>query len=862
MDIRRAAVIFDDSARPETTGGYCLRALEELVEVVHLRPGDLDAFDPCGVDLFLAVNDGLDYPIPNALRPRAWWAIDTHLEFDRCLARARGCDLVFAAQRNGAERLRAAGANSAEWLPLACDPEIHRPHDVPLAYDVAFVGHDFPGPRGELSALIRRRRPASFFGQAYFDDLARVYSAARVAFNRSVKDDVNMRVFEAMACGPLLLTNDLAENGQAEFLRDGVHLATYRDAEELLDKLDFYLGRDALRTRIAAAGRAEVVARHTYRRRMERLLGDAARASARTSVAAAAAVSAPVADRARSYFEHERPELLALVPREARDVLEIGCGAGRLGAALKARQAVRVVGVELDREAARTAESRLDRVLVGDVETLEPDFPAAAFDAVVCGDILEHLVEPERLLRRVRGWLRPGGRLVASLPNVRHHQVVAGLLRGDWTYEPAGLLDRDHVRFFARRDIEDLVAAAGFALLGLRSIPGPGFDEWERAGRPGEVRAGRLQFGGLDPAEAEEFYVYQYLVEAEPAPDDRLAEPPAILSFPTAAVPATPASPRPALSHAAPARSPRPLRILYLGHFGRSWSTEAYVAVALARLGHDVVKLHESLMPSPEHVLAILGRGGFDALLFAKGRIAARTPAECLAPSGEAIAEVLRRSPVPGYTWYFDRAYRYPEEPSREAWMRRVAPLCRVAFVHDGALAATDWARWHVLRSGVCADTVQPTHVPEADRVDVGFLGQVYGGRRDELARIERRFPVRVVEGVHGADLGPTIRRHRIILGPRHPRLAHYWSDRVYVVLGHGGFFLAPEVEGMRDEGFEPGVHYAPLGDDPVADVRSWLDRPAERERIAAAGRSLVLGRFTFEHRAVELARVIAETLP
>src|SRR5262249_30314497 len=127
------------------------------------------------------------------------------------------------------------------------------------------------------------------------------------------------------------------------------------------------------------------------------------------------------------YFEFARPELLALVPRSARTVLDIGCGAGRLGEAIKARQPAEGTGVEMNERAARVAQSRLDRVVVGNVEG-EVDFPPGSFDAVVCGDVLEHLLDPEGLLRRIRKWLRSDGRLVASIPNVRHHSVVASLL--------------------------------------------------------------------------------------------------------------------------------------------------------------------------------------------------------------------------------------------------------------------------------------------------------------------------------------------------------------------------------------------------------------------------------------------------
>lgn len=511
MDIRRVALIFDHKARPETTGVYCRRALGGLVEVEHFLPGETSRIPRTGFDLYLNVDDGLQYHLPTDLCPRAWWAIDTHLNFPWCLEKARGFDLVFATQRDGADRLRAEGVASAAWLPLACDPEFHRPHDVPKRYDVAFVGNVFPGPRADLLALVRRRFRDTFVGNAYFEDMARAYSAARTVFNRSLANDVNMRVFEALACGSLLVTNDLADNGQEELFRDGAHLATYRDPDELLDKVAFYLAREPARERVAAAGREEALAKHTYARRMERLLRAAEAGLSKSTASVPASFAADHRDG--SYFGHARPELLELIPRSARTVLDVGCGAGRLGEALKARQGAEVVGIELDGHAAGLARGRLDRVLVGDVELTEPDLAPRSFDAVVCGDVLEHLRDPDRLLRHVRGWLRPDGRVVASVPNVRHHSVVLSLLEGNWTYESAGLLDRTHLRFFTRREVEKLFFRAGFAVERLGSVGGPGGGQ-----AASRTRVGRLDLDGLTDAEVEEFHAYQYLVTARPDP--------------------------------------------------------------------------------------------------------------------------------------------------------------------------------------------------------------------------------------------------------------------------------------------------------------------------------------------------------
>ncbi len=214
------------------------------------------------------------------------------------------------------------------------------------------------------------------------------------------------------------------------------------------------------------------------------------------------------------YFGLVRPEVLALVPMTARRVLDIGCGAAGLGAAIKARQGAEVVGIEADEGAAAVARGRIDEVLVGDVERLAPEFPPGSFDAIVCADVLEHLREPERILRMARDWLAPDGRLIASVPNVRHHSVVRSLLEGNWTYEPAGLLDRTHLRFFTRRELEKLFHRAGFVVDELRWVGSPADDPDER--RPGEVRSGRLQVVGLGDAEADEFFAYQYLAVARP----------------------------------------------------------------------------------------------------------------------------------------------------------------------------------------------------------------------------------------------------------------------------------------------------------------------------------------------------------
>jgi UDP-N-acetylglucosamine 2-epimerase len=530
--IKRVAVVFDDERRPETTGAYCLRALRRLVTVEHFRPAALERIDANAFDLFLQVDDGLDYRIPHRLSPSAYWAIDTHVDFDLALRKSRERDYIFAAQKDGAERLRQV-LGRAEWLPLACDPEIHRPHRIEKRHDICFVGNVIPGPRTDLLRLLQQRYEDIDIRRCYFDEMARAFSAAKIIFNRSVSNDVNMRVFEAMACGSLLITNDLRNNGQDDLFGPGLHLVTYETPEELCDKIDFYLADEVARERIAAQGAAEVATHHTYRHRMQAVLTAIERGNAIAvpgiNLETPAALSgchhsnghsttgaqhACSGAHDSSYFEFDRPEIVDLVPAAARRILDIGCGAGVVGAAIRARQPAVVWGIERDAGAAEVARTRLDEVFVGDIEQLEMPPDTAPFDCVVCADIIEHLFRPLATLRKIRTWLAAEGKLIASIPNIRHHSIISGLLEGNWTYESAGLLDRTHVRFFMKSSIERLFQEAGFTITRWGHTSLGELESWERQGRPANVQVGQVRLEGASPEDTSEFFIYQHLVVA------------------------------------------------------------------------------------------------------------------------------------------------------------------------------------------------------------------------------------------------------------------------------------------------------------------------------------------------------------
>lgn len=154
-----------------------------------------------------------------------------------------------------------------------------------------------------------------------------------------------------------------------------------------------------------------------------------------------------------SYFGELRPEIIQMVPVDAKSILDVGCGYGVLGQALKNREARYVCGIDLSSQAVNEARKVLDVVVKGDVETMVLPFDHGQFDCIICADVLEHLIEPWTVLSMLKQYLSPGGCIVASIPNVGFHRVVRGLVKGHWNYTGSGVLDKTHLRFFTLESI-------------------------------------------------------------------------------------------------------------------------------------------------------------------------------------------------------------------------------------------------------------------------------------------------------------------------------------------------------------------------------------------------------------------------
>lgn len=155
-------------------------------------------------------------------------------------------------------------------------------------------------------------------------------------------------------------------------------------------------------------------------------------------------------------------------------VLDVGCSSGYLSEPLSQRGNT-LVGIELDPGAAHEAERFCERVLVGDLETMELPLEPASFDVVLCGDVIEHLRDPGAALARLRPFLKPGGTLVVSTPNIANWAMRLALLGGRWRYTDRGFLDRTHTHLFTRRTLVETIERAGYRVDRVDfSVPVPG----------------------------------------------------------------------------------------------------------------------------------------------------------------------------------------------------------------------------------------------------------------------------------------------------------------------------------------------------------------------------------------------------
>ena len=200
---------------------------------------------------------------------------------------------------------------------------------------------------------------------------------------------------------------------------------------------------------------------------------------------------------------------------EGRRVLELGTAAGVMSKEFHGR-GCRVVGIEYDAALADEARQWCEAMHVADLEQFDfATLPGAGeFDVVIAADVLEHLRNPDEVLRRLRAVVPAGCELLLSIPHVGYAGLQAALHLGRFDYREKGLLDRTHVRFFTRRSIDWLLLETGWLAVEWRAnrVPMHHSEYAEEWFTLDERRRS-------DYAASRDADVYQFLVRAVPATD-------------------------------------------------------------------------------------------------------------------------------------------------------------------------------------------------------------------------------------------------------------------------------------------------------------------------------------------------------
>ena len=220
---------------------------------------------PKEYNIYFYVDDGSHYVIyPNNNVLKILYLIDTHMGFDWDRYLIRFADVVFCAQKNAVISIQEINPN-VYWLPLGCDPKVHYKAGCKKKYDVGFVGGVADQKRAVILEEIKKRYPNSYIGKAGKNQIGEIYSSSKIVINTAINNDINMRFFEALCSGALLLTDQISNNGLEDLFAETKKpfCMLYKDVRDLCDKIAYYLEHAQEREEIATRGRA-FAQKHTY----------------------------------------------------------------------------------------------------------------------------------------------------------------------------------------------------------------------------------------------------------------------------------------------------------------------------------------------------------------------------------------------------------------------------------------------------------------------------------------------------------------------------------------------------------------------------------------------------------------------
>jgi 2-polyprenyl-3-methyl-5-hydroxy-6-metoxy-1,4-benzoquinol methylase len=166
-----------------------------------------------------------------------------------------------------------------------------------------------------------------------------------------------------------------------------------------------------------------------------------------------------------NYYTLARPEIASVVPKDIKTILDIGTGEGYFLKLVKEQKGCETWGIEVNTAAAEVAKNHADRIISGKIEDVLHSIPDGYFDCITFNDVLEHMVEPSDILKMIKPKLSANGIIIASIPNVRYFfNLYEVMIKKDWEYKDAGILDSTHLRFFTQKSMKSMIEKAGYKL--------------------------------------------------------------------------------------------------------------------------------------------------------------------------------------------------------------------------------------------------------------------------------------------------------------------------------------------------------------------------------------------------------------
>jgi glycosyltransferase involved in cell wall biosynthesis len=204
-----------------------------------------------------------------------WYGIDTHMNYAKHLAVGALFDLTLIAQKQYVNALKKDGLHNVDWLPLGFPHRLLPTLDRERNIDVAYVGStnwDVNHERYDLLDTLKNHFDSVSFGRANPPEMIAIYSMAKIVFNKSINNDLNMRFFEAMGSGAVLVTDPIMGNGLEDLFVEEKHYFSYKNSEELIGLVKKLLTDEERMLQVGVEAKELILSKHTYDHRAEAII--------------------------------------------------------------------------------------------------------------------------------------------------------------------------------------------------------------------------------------------------------------------------------------------------------------------------------------------------------------------------------------------------------------------------------------------------------------------------------------------------------------------------------------------------------------------------------------------------------------